>query len=184
VNPKEQRMENSQPSFVTLAAKTMACHTITYVIIGILAAHFLDYGARFAQPDSGMRQITDPWVMAGPLFQPLRGLVFASVFYPFRETLFGKKNGWLLMAWMLLGLGILSTFAAASGSIEGMIYSARLPQYQVIGWLEVMPQAVLFSGLLCFWVNRPGKKWLNWTLGISFFMVMALPLLGLLTRKG
>jgi hypothetical protein len=177
-------MENPRPGFVTLAAKTMACHTITYVIMGILAAHFLNYGALFAQPNSGMRDIADPWVMAGPLFQPLRGLVFASVFYPFRETLFWKKNGWLLMAWILIGLGILNTFAAASGSIEGMIYRTGLPQYEMIGWLEVMPQAALFSALLCFWMNRPGNKWLNWTLGISFFVVMALPVLGLLTRKG
>jgi len=177
-------MENVRLGFPALAAKTVICHTITYVVCGILAAHFLDYGALFAHPNSGMRQITDPWVMAGPLFQPLRGLVFAAVFYPFRGTLFGKKNGWLLMAWMLIGLGILNTFAAAPGSIEGMIYRTGLPQYEVIGWLEVMPQALLLSALLCFWVNRPGQKWLNWTLGISFFMVMALPVLGLLARKG
>jgi hypothetical protein len=30
-----------------------------------------------------MRPITDSWVMAGPLFQPVRGLIFALVFYPF-----------------------------------------------------------------------------------------------------
>ena len=177
-------MENVRPSFVTLAAKTMVCHTITYVICGILAAHFLDYGALFARTDSGMRLITDPWVMAGPLFQPLRGLVFASVFYCFRERLFGKKNGWVVMAWMLIGVGILSTFAAASGSIEGMIYTTLPPTYQVRGWLEVVPQALLFSGLLCFWVKRPDQKWLNWTLGGSFFVVMALPVLGLLARRG
>jgi hypothetical protein len=177
-------MENVRPSFVTLAAKTMVCHTITYVICGILAAHFLDYGALFARTDSGMRLITDPWVMAGPLFQPLRGLVFASVFYCFRERLFGKKNGWVVMAWMLIGVGILSTFAAASGSIEGMIYTTLPPTYQVRGWLEVVPQALLFSGLLCFWVKRPDQKWFNWTLGGSFFVVMALPVLGLLARRG
>jgi hypothetical protein len=47
-----------------------------------------------------------------------------------------------------------------------------------------VPQALLRSALLCFWVNRPGKKWLNWTLGTSFFIVMTLPVLGLLTHKG
>jgi hypothetical protein len=73
-------MENARPRFVTLAANPMVCHTIPYGIIGILTAHVLDYASLFAHPDSGMRQITDPWVMAGPLFQPLRGLVFASVF--------------------------------------------------------------------------------------------------------
>jgi len=34
-----------------------------------------------------MRQMNDPLVMGGIFFQPLRGLLFASVFYPFRERL-------------------------------------------------------------------------------------------------
>jgi hypothetical protein len=95
----------------------MVCHTLTYFLMGALAAHFLNYADVMARPDSGMRQMTEPWVMAGPLFQPLRGLVFALVFYPLRECLFGRKNGWLLMSWILIALGILSTFGPASGSI-------------------------------------------------------------------
>ncbi|HEY1205934.1 MAG: hypothetical protein ABSH46_01915 [Bryobacteraceae bacterium] len=130
-----------------------------------------------------MRQISDPWVMAGPLFQPIRGLVFALVFYPLRESLFGKKNGWLLMWWILVALGILSTFGPAPGSVEGMIYT-RLPILgQMRGWLEVVPQALLLSALLCYWVNRPGKKWLNWTLGVVFFLLLLMPVLGLIARK-
>jgi hypothetical protein len=120
--------------------------------------------------------------MAGPLFQPLRGLLFALVFYPCRQVLFGRKHGWLLMGWMLIAIGILSTFAAASGSIEGMIYTAQPIRYQLRGWLEIVPQALLLSALLCYWVNHSEKKWLNWLLGIVFFVVMALPTLGLLTR--
>ena len=46
----------------------------------------------------------------------------------------------------------------------------------------MVPQAFLLSALLCYWVNHPGKKWLNWLLGILFFIAMALPVLGLLTR--
>jgi hypothetical protein len=76
-----------------------------------------------AHPESGMRQMNDPLVMAGPLFQPLRGLVFATVFYPLRERLFCRRDGWLVMSWILIGVGILSTFSAATGSIEGMIYT-------------------------------------------------------------
>jgi len=72
-----------------------------------------------SSPLSGMRPITDKWVMAGPLLQPIRGLIFALVFYPLRTCFFNRGNGWLLMSWILVALGILSTFAAASGSIEG-----------------------------------------------------------------
>lgn len=177
-------MDIAQPRFPALAAKTMVCHTLTYFLMGALAAHFLNYADVMARPDSGMRQMTDPWVMAGPLFQPLRGLVFALVFYPLRECLFGRKNGWLLMSWMLIALGILSTFGPASGSIEGMIYTPVPIRLQLRGWVEVVPQVVLLSALLCYWVNHPEKKWLNWLLGILFFIAMALPVLGLLVRKG
>jgi hypothetical protein len=176
-------MGSAQPRFLGLAAKTIVCHTITYIIMGFLAAYFLNYAAVLSHPNSLMRPITDPWVMAGPLFQPLRGLIFALVFYPLREILFGKKYGWLLMAWMLIALGILSTFGAVSGSIEGMIYTVVPIPFQLKGWLEIVPQALLFSALLCYWVNHPTKKWLNWLLGIVFLLMMALPVLGLLMRK-
>lgn len=177
-------MNDAQPRFLSLAAKTIVVHTITYMIMGALAAYFLNYAALMARPDSGMRPFTSPWIMAGPLFQPLRGLVFALVFYPLRGCLFGKKHGWLLMGWMLIALGILSTFGPASGSIEGMIYTPTPVLLQLRGGLEVVPQALLLSALLCYWVNNPQKTWLSWLLGVAFFCAMALPILGLLTRKG
>lgn len=173
-------MENPPVRFPALAAKTMVSHTLTYFLMGVLAAYFLNYAELLARPDSGMRPITSPWVMAGPLFQPFRGLIFALVFFPLRRCLFGRKHGWLLMGWMLVGLGILSTFGPAGGSIEGLVYTPTPVLLQLRGWLEVVPQALLLSALLCYWVNHPGKKWMNWTLGVLFFIAMALPILGLL----
>lgn len=175
-------MNDSSVRFPSLAAKTMACHTITYFLMGALAAHFLNYADAFAKPDSGMRPMSDPMVMAGPLFQPIRGLIFALVFYPLRACFFGRKNGWLLMGWTLVALGILSTFGPASGSVEGMIYTPVPVLYQLRGWLEVVPQALLLSALLCYWVNHPAK-WLNWSLGVLFFVMMAMPVLGLLVGR-
>jgi hypothetical protein len=161
----------------------MVCHTVTYVLMGALAAHFLNYAALMAQPESGMRPITDPGVMAGPLFQPLRGLIFALVFYPLRSCLFGRKNGWVLMGWALVALGILSTFGPAAGSLEGLIYTRVPVRSQLRGWIEVVPQALLFSAMLCYWVNHPAKKWLNWLLGAAFFVVLGLLAVGLMTRR-
>jgi len=46
--------------------------------------------------------------------------------------------------------------------------------------LEVVPQALLLSLILHYWVNHPAQKWLNWVLGIIFAIVMLLPILGLL----
>jgi hypothetical protein len=178
-------MDNPQPRFWGLAARTIVAHAITYFFMGALAATFLDYKAAFARPEMAcwMRQFNDPMLLAGPLFQPIRGLIFALVFYPLREILFAKKNGWLLMWWMLVALGILSTFAAAPGSVEGMIYTRLSILGQMTGWLEIVPQAFLLSALLYYWVNRPAKKWLSWTLGVVFFLLMLMPVLGLTVKN-
>jgi hypothetical protein len=166
-------MSNSQSRFLPLAAKAAVCHTVTYFLMGILAFNFLHYAELIAQPCSGMRPLTDPVVRSGVLFQPLRGVLFALVFYPFRETLFGRKHGWLLMGWLLVALGILGTFAAAPGSMEGFIYSSVPVAQQMRGWLEIVPQALLLSALLCYWVNNPAKRWLTWTLSVVFCLLMA-----------
>jgi hypothetical protein len=91
-------MSDAQPRFLPLAAKAAVCHTLTYFVMGALVYKPFHYAEIFAQPCSGMRHMSDPLVRAGLLFQPLRGLLFAAVFYPFRERLFGRKSGWLLMS--------------------------------------------------------------------------------------
>lgn len=177
-------MNNNQPSFLALAAKTIVAHSVTYFFMGILASTFLNYAERFARPEMAcwMRQLDDPLIMAGPLFQPIRGLIFALAFFPLREILFGKKNGWLIMWWTLVALGILSTFGPPPGSLEGMIYT-RIPILdQLTGWLEVVPQALLLSVILFYWVNHPEKKWLNWVMGVFFFVVNLMLVAGLLVR--
>ncbi|NUM64293.1 hypothetical protein HUU39_03320 [candidate division KSB1 bacterium] len=148
-------MSNNQPSFMTLAIKTIVVHTITYFLMGILASTFLNYAERFARPEMAcwMRQLDDPLIMAGPLLQPIRGLIFALAFYPLREILFGRKNGWLILWWLLVALGILSTFGPPPGSIEGMIYT-RIP---------ILDQ--------------------NWVMGAVFFVMILMPVAGLLLRQ-
>jgi hypothetical protein len=170
-----------EPSLLELILKTMVVHSVTYFMMGLLALAFLHYNVTYSSGtlSAYMRPTTDPLVMAGPLFQPIRGLIFALAFYPLRELLFGKKKGWLVLWWILVALGILSTFAAAPASIEGMIYS-KLPFPGIKDYVEVVPQALLLSGILYYWVNHPEKKWLSWLLGIVFALVMLLPTLGLL----
>jgi hypothetical protein len=176
-------MQDSQPRFLPLAAKTVACHSITYMIMGALAYHFLHYADYINNPCSGMRPITSLWMILGVPLQVFRGVLFASVFYFFREQLFGRKNGWLLMAWLLIGVGILGTFAAPAGSLEGFIYTTTPVWMQMRGYLEIVTQALLLSALLCYWVNHSGKRWLNWTLGIAYVICAGLPLLSLVAPK-
>jgi hypothetical protein len=130
-----------------------------------------------------MRPTTSTWVLLGPALQIFRGILFASVFWLFREQLFGRRDGWLRMAWMLIGIGILGTSAAPPGSLEGFIYTTTPALSQAKGYLEVVTQAVLLSALLCYWVNHPGKKWMNWTLGVGYALCAGLPLLALVAPK-
>lgn len=177
-------MSNNQPSFLALAVKTIVVHTVTYFLMGALASTFLNYAERFARPEMAcwMRQLDDPLIMVGPLLQPIRGLIFALAFYPLREILFGRKNGWLMMWWALVALGILSTFGPAPASVEGMLYTVIPISDQLAGWLEVVPQALLLSVILFYWVNHPEKKWLNWVIGVVFFLLLLMPVVGLLMR--
>lgn len=178
----ESNVNDRQPGLLELVVKTGIVHTITYFLMGLFASFFLGYADRFARPEMAcwMRQTDETLVMAGPLFQPIRGLLFALAFYPLREILFVRKRGWLVMWWILVALGILSTFGPTPGSVEGMIYTVIPIVDQLTGWLEVVPQALLLAVILFYWVRHPEKRWLNWVLGIVFVLMLLFPVLGLL----
>lgn len=171
------------PRFTVLAAKTVVCHTLTYFVMGALAYHFLHYADMINKPNSGMRTTTDPLLLMGPALQVVRGVLFASIFYLFRTELFGRRNGWLRMSWLLIGVGILGTFAAPPGSLEGFIYTTVPVASQLRGYLEIVPQALLLSALLCYWVNHAGKRSMSWALSVAYAICVGLPLLGLLAPK-
>ncbi len=168
--------------FWTLAVKSVVVHTVTYFVAGVLAYNLGDYARTFSEPPLShfMRPTTEPLVRAGVLFQPIRGLIFAAALFPLRDVLFAGPRGWLTLWWLLVALGILSTFGPAPGSVEGLIYTIIPPGRQILGLWEVLLQALLLSVLLCYWVRHPEKRYLNWTLGVAFAVVVVLPLLGLL----
>jgi hypothetical protein len=168
-----------------LTVQTIVVHTITYFIAGILAYTLGGYDKTFSHPPLSylMRPTSDPLVMAGPLFQPIRGVIFALALYPLREVIFARRRGWLILWWLLLALGVLSTFGPASGSVEGMVYTVIPPLKQVLGLWEVLLQSFMLSTVLFYWVNHPGRRWLNWTLGMVFSIVIVLPVVGLLTTQ-
>jgi hypothetical protein len=175
------------PTLGSLAARTALVHTVTYMLMGVLAANLLDYRAAFARPEMAcwMRPVSDPLVMAGPLLQPLRGVVFALAIFPMRDSLFGRRRGWLALWGLLVGLGVVNTFGPAPGSLEAMVYTVIPIPDQLKGYFEVVPQAGLLAFLLVYWVEHPEKRWLTRTLVAVFVLAVALPVLGLLaTRHG
>jgi hypothetical protein len=175
-------METVRPSFPAVVAKTIVVHTVTYFIVGVFAFTLLDYRTRFAQPlvSSLMRPMDDPLVAAGPLFQPLRGLLFGIVFYLLRDVLFAKRNGWLTIWVVLVFVGIFSTFGPASGSIEGMVYTKLPIGGQLSGLIEILAQSLLLSVVTFYWVTHPEKRWVSWVLGGLFVLILLLSTLGIL----
>ncbi len=175
-------MNHSRPTLLGVTVKTLVTHTVTYFIVGLLASLLLDYARFFSESSLYliMRPTSDPWVMAGPLFQPVRGILFGIVFYLLREPFFGKRNGWLIMWLVLVVVGIIGTFGPTPGSLEGMIYTVFPLSVHLRSLPELLLQSLFLSLLLFYWVNHPEKRWLNWVMGIAFVIVMALPLLGLL----
>jgi hypothetical protein len=178
-------MSDKSMTFLGLALKTIVVHTVTYFAVGLLASILLDYGTRFSDPSLSllMRPIESAWVVAGPLFQPIRGIVFAIIFWLLREALFGKRYGWLIMWAMLVLIGIISTFGPSPGSIEGAVYTTLPWWTHVFGLPEVLLQSFLLSFLLYHWVNHPDRKWLTRVLIIAFIVCLALPILGLLAGQ-
>lgn len=178
-------MSQTRPTLPEAVVKTIVTHTITYFIMGLLASTILDYTRFFAESSLNlmMRQTNDPWVMVGPLFQPIRGILFGIVFYLLREPFFGKKNGWLVMWIVLVVVGIIGTFGPTPGSLEGMLFTVFPLWVHLRSLPEVLLQSLFLSLILFYWVNHPQKKWLNWVMGIAFLILMSFPIIGLLAGQ-
>src|SRR6266581_3009085 len=97
------RLDMKPPTLSSLTVKTIIVHTVTYFIAGVLAYTLGGYERAFSQPPLSyfMRPTSDRWVMAGPLFQPVRGVIFALAFFPLRSVLFARRRGWLTLWWLL-----------------------------------------------------------------------------------
>ena len=171
-----------EPTFRSVVTRVTMIHTVSYFVIGLLSFLLLDYSARYADPAVAvaLRQTDHPLVTAGPLFQVMRGFLFGIVFYALRDVFFSKPRGWLILWLVLLIVGILSPFSAAPGSIEGIVYSTLPMWFHLMSLPELMIQSFLLALLTHYWVNHPGRRWLNISLGILFTIIILLALLGIL----
>lgn len=154
------------------AWRVTAAHTATYLIAGLIASNLLDYGAWWGTEwMDHYRPLDSPWVAAGPALQPIRGLLFAAVLYPFRAVILGE-GGWRRLWALLVGVGILSTYAAGPASVEGVIYTGLPAAYHLFGLPEVLGQTLVFSLCLTGWYRRPHRAW-----GLALGTITALALL-------
>lgn len=163
-------MESSWGRF---AVRVTATHTATYMVAGFAAMQLLDYAGFWQTPEMAhMRPLDSPWVAAGPGLQVVRGLVLAVVLYPFRSV-FLRPGGWLPLWGLLAGIGILSTYGPAPGSIEGLIYTTAPLGTHLRGLPEVVVQSLAFSVVLVAWCRSPGWRWAAGMGGLTALAVLA-----------
>ncbi len=163
-------------SATSIIIKTTIVHTASYFIMGLLALVLFNYTEKFSSGVLGgyMRPVSDPIVMFGPAFQLIRGFLFGIVFVLLKDILFTRSRGWLTIWLMLAIIGILSTFGAAPGSIEGAIYTRlSYPTLYDIGMIEVYGQAMILAVGVFYWVRNPHNLWVGW----GFSIVAALAVL-------
>lgn len=175
-------MEQKPVNLITVVLKTTVVHTVTYFLVGLLALILLDYSTQYAETSLSllMRQTTHPLVIAGPLFQPIRGALFGIAFYLLRKVVFQEKYGGLITWAILLIFGILSPFGPAPGSIEGLVFTTLPLSAHLTGQIEIYTQSLLLALVTVYWVNHPEKKWLTWVLIGLFSLTLLFPILGLL----
>ena len=138
-----------------------SAHLISYTLVGMFAYKFLNYEELLesAPFSSFMKPVNSLAVAAGPALQLVRGFIFSIALWSFKDPFLNTKYGWLKLWGLLIGLSILSTTAAAPGSVEGFIYTTIPIQKQVIGYWEVLPQTMLFSLNVYYWYKKPKKAW-------------------------
>lgn len=178
-------MNNPQPSFLSILYRTIISHTVTYFATGVVASILLGYATRMIRPDIApiIRNITDPVLIASPLFQPIRATLLAIVFYLLRDVLFGNRKGWLSMWCTLVVIGILTPFSASWGGIEGMIFFNFPIWEHIVGWPEVFSQTLLLSIILTYWVDHPKSKSFHAILSVGFILAILLPIIALLKTQ-
>lgn len=126
--------------------KVTIAHVLTYIVCGMIFSQIFSYQNSLS--DAGMRDMNSIIVGLAPVFQIIRGLLFAIVLWMIRDVFMNKKYGWLKLWIILIILGIFNTPGTAPGSIEGFIYllpSNEPLSLQIGGMLEILIQTLIFS---------------------------------------
>ena len=139
--------------------KVIVAHVITYFVCGLIAWNLFNY-EEFVEllGFKPMSEISLTMIVVG---QIARGILFGFVVWWLRDSVIGKRLGWLKLWGVLLIVGVLNTYGPAQGSIEGMIY-LNLAQYEgtptsaLLSLLEVTLQPLLFSLIVTF--QRAGSR--------------------------
>ncbi|MDR1740218.1 MAG: hypothetical protein LBR45_05620, partial [Bacteroidales bacterium] len=94
--------------------------------------------------------------LGGGALQIIRGIIMALVLLPFRKVFTEENYGFLKLGLLILGLSVLSTFSAATGSVDGFIYTKLSFTEHISGYFEAILWISLFIGIL--WIFYKFEK--------------------------
>lgn len=164
-------------SFFGFAGRIIVAHFLTYFALGLLfyllGLNVVVYYEQHPHPlvNAVFRETSSLLVTAGPLFQLLRGGIFALALYPFRSVILERKFGWLHLWGLFLAFAILAPSSAAPGSIEGWVYTNFPLSFHLIYLPEVLLQTLAFALLFVAWEKHPVKK-LTLPLVVVFVLIL------------
>jgi uncharacterized membrane protein len=167
-------MTENQKKSIRFLWRVTASHTIAYFIAGCFAMYVFNYKELFESNTLSlfMKPTTAPVVALGPALQIIRGLLVGLILLPLRRVFTEERYGFLKLGFLILGLSVLFTFAAASGSFEGFIYTTIPIAEQVVGYVEAILWLSLFVAIL--WTfYRFDKKTVN-VIAIIFVILIVL----------
>ena len=147
---KTKLFSNEKLRFFT---KVIAAHLITYIVVTIMAMPLTFSYAESIVELMGFKPLDEISIGAVLFAQIIRGFLFGIVIWWIKDSIIGKKLGWLKLWGILVILGIFNTYAPAHGSIQGLIYLAPiedLPVSASLGMLETLAQPLLFSIIVTF----------------------------------
>jgi len=139
-------------------------HFLTYFIVGFLfyftglnAVVYFENNpdpivAGFLRPTSSL------WILAGPLFNLIRGAIFGLALFPFRRVFLERKWGWVYLWGLFLALAIFAPSGPSPGSVEGFVYTELPVLFHLIALPEILLQTLVFSWLVVTWEHRKDKR--------------------------
>ena len=169
------------------AWRVTAAHVFAYFIAGVFAMKLFDYGNWFSTSailSAVFKPMNDPiYALGGTSLQVVRGIIIALVLMPMRKVFTEEKYGFLKLGLLIFGLSVLSTFGAAFGSIEGLIYTKLPINEQIKGYPEAIIWISTFTGILWLFYKLE-KKAINITALILLILMILMGIVGYLGASG
>jgi len=136
-------------------ARFTLVHLIIYMMVGILFYEISGYEEALATMEAFAlwRDLESPVMVAAVFFgQIFRGAFLALLLYAFYGTYMSRRNGWLLLFGLVIGLKVFPAIFTVPESLGAAIVEAA------VGLPEIIAQTLVFSLVFFAWEKRRSQK--------------------------